>query len=98
MRVCPKCGFIELEWRINRWRPYVEYRWASEIKIKDNLKDGGVDTDQFFAYRLAGRGHTIIERVPIQLYNAYGRTAFSMNYEHVEHFEDPFQKKLLKSE
>lgn len=96
MRVCPKCGFTELDWRTNRWRPYVEYRWASEVEISKNLNDGGVDTDKLFAFRLAGKGKTIIERVPLVMYQAYGRTAFSMNYEHAEHFKDPFQRKLLE--
>lgn len=73
----------------------MEYRWASEVPISENLKKGGVDTDKLFAFRLAGRGKTIIERVPLVMYEAYGRTAFSMNYEHVEHFKDPFQKKLI---
>lgn len=98
IRVCPNCGFVELEWRINRWRPYVEYRWASEVQIGEKLKDGGVETDKFFAYRLAGKGKTIIERVPIQLYNAYRRKAFSQSFEHAEHFDDPFQKKLVGEE
>lgn len=99
MRICPKCGYIELNWRTNRWRPYVEYRWASEVEelISKNLKDGGTDTNELFAYRLAGKSNLIIERVPIQLFNAYGRKAFSMNYEHAEHFTDPFQKKLMEA-
>lgn len=98
MKVCPNCGYVELDWRTNRWRPYVEYRWKSEVPelVSDNLQKGGVDTDKLFAYRLAGKGKTIIERVAVLLYNAYGKKAFSMNYEHAEHFMDPLQQKLFE--
>lgn len=98
MIVCPECGYTELDWRTNRWRPYVEYRWASEIPISETLTKGQVDTDKLFAYRLAGKKHLIIERVPLVMYQAYGRKAFSMNYEHAEHWNDPFQRKLLEVE
>ena len=97
-RVCPKCGYIDLEWRTNRHRPQVEYRWASEVQVSENLKNGGIEIDEYFAYRLAGKNHCILERVPLILFKAYGRTAFSLNYEHVEHWNDPLQRRLLEFE
>jgi hypothetical protein len=95
MRVCPKCGYIDLEWRTNGHRPQVEYRWSSEVPISDNLKNRGFEQDEFFAYRLAGRNHCILERVPLILFKAYGKTAFYLNYEHAEHWKDPSQTTLF---
>ena len=103
MSVCPKCGFIDLtNWRQNRWRTNVYFIQRSQFReLKPNLEDKlakghPVAIDNFYAYQLGGKGKTIVERILIQEYLAFGLKAFHVPREHVDHSKDPWQRKLLE--
>ncbi len=95
MRVCPKCGYIEYEyWRQNRWRTNVEFSPLEQFRdnypeLTRDLEKNSFAIDQFYAYRLSGKGKTIVERIIIQEYNAAGMQAFHIPREKVEsHSQD----------
>lgn len=101
MKVCPKCGYVDVSgWRQNRWRTNVEFISLSEFEIENprisrSLKDGkSIETDEYYAYRLTGRGKNIVERVWIETYKIAGKKAFHIPREHFNHKFDPYQTRL----
>jgi hypothetical protein len=88
MKVCPKCGYFEtIPWRQNRWRLDVEFCWVEQfreeyIEIYNKLVSGiEVVCDIIYAYRIAGKGKNLVERVLICYYKSNGIKAFSMTYD-----------------
>lgn len=101
MRVCPKCGYVDLSgWRQNRWRTnvefikLVEFRRLHPERARDLEAGHPVTTDKLYAYRLSGHGKWIVERIYIEDYKAAGMKGFHIPREHVDHFKDPYQKRL----
>ena len=92
MKICPKCGYRDLEyWRQNKWRTNVEFTPISEFQIqKPDLAKRLVDgeafvTDILYAYRLSGKGKTIVERVIMEEFKISSMKAFHIPTEHVDH-------------
>lgn len=89
-------------WRQNRWRTNVEFISLSEFEIENpqihgSLKKGKpIETDEHYAYRLSGKGKTIVERVWIETYKIAGKRAFHIPREHFEHKHDPYQRKFTE--
>jgi len=107
MRVCPKCGYRDLEyWRQNRWRTNVDFTKPSEfqnnyLSLSRDLEElankiglkKAVVTDQFYAYRY-GSKKKVVERI---LLKVAGIQAFHIPREKIDlENEDVFQKKLLE--
>jgi len=102
VRVCPKCGYVDYSrWRQNRWRTNVEFIQLSQFRVLEpdlarDLKEGRpIVIDKLYAYRLSGRGRWIVERIYIEEYKTAGPKAFHVPREHVNHYKDPYQKKLI---
>lgn len=89
MRVCPKCGHIDVSaWRQNRWRTNVDFlHWDQTSDIDPTLLEHLKDTkeiqiDSDYAYRNAGK---VIERILLQEYKQGGKEAFHIPREHKDH-------------
>ena len=104
MKVCPKCGYVDdTHWRQNRWRhqiefiPLTEFREAKPKLAMDLERGKPFVTDQYHAYRIAGKGKWIVERVWIVLYKVGGKSAFHIPMEKVKtHLVDQYQRKLIE--
>lgn len=106
MRVCPNCGYVDPpEWKGDRWRWEKDYCHIEDfrrlhLELAARLLAGHrVVTDHCYAYRLRGRARNYVERIWILLYETFGMSAFNAGgrmVEHVDHSQDPFQKKLQK--
>lgn len=90
MKICPKCGYHDYSaWRQNRWRTNVDFlQWdqTTDIdstllqKLKDHPEEA--QTDQYYAYRNAGR---VIERIILEEFKIMGLKAFHIPREHKNH-------------
>jgi hypothetical protein len=108
MRVCPKCGFLDLEyWRQNRWRTNVDFttpirfkddhpqlaRDLEELANKIGIKKAVV-TDKLSAYKY-GAKKRVVERILLSEFKAAGLQAFRIPTEHPDsHTRDPNQRRL----
>ena len=108
MRVCPKCGYRDLEyWRQNRWRTNVDFTKPSEFQgnypqLSRDLEElankigikKAVVTDKFYAYRY-GSKRRVVERVVLTEFEVAGIQAFHIPRERIDlEREDIFQQKL----
>jgi hypothetical protein len=103
MKVCPKCGYVDDEnWRVVRWRPHVDYMRPDLFKegypkILLQFESGSKYVSEgHYCYHITPKG--FVERVWIEHWKAYGKKAFHQPYESVNHYHDPFQKKLVVGE
>jgi hypothetical protein len=74
---CPCCHeIIYSDWRQNRWRTNVWFiQWdQADPELSQKLRDTKeVQTDQYYAYRNAGK---VIERILLEEFNVGGTKAF----------------------
>jgi len=105
MRVCPKCGYVDLSgWRQNRWRTDIDFMHWVEFKqlyhnLARDLEEGhSVVTDDYYAYRISGKKHRVVERVLLSIYKIAGKSAWHIPSEHFNHTKNPFQKRLVDFE
>ena len=101
MRVCPKCGYVDPDvWRPHKWRLLVDYCSISEFEddypeTAEQFKKHEVALDENYAYLRAGKGKLYVQRIWRPLYEAGGKSAFYAHSEHVDHFIDAQQTRLL---
>jgi len=96
MRVCPNCGYRQNPyWRSSKWVYGIDICYVDDFQIiKPDLHKLLLDgrptiSDEYFTYRLAGKGKYYVERIDNETFKLEG---WRPKYEGTK--KDPFQKKL----
>lgn len=79
MRICPHCGYQDpWYWRPRPWDPDDDYCYLTDfVNLEPSLcllLMGGekVVEDDFYTYRLSGRGKAFVTRRPTVVFKQYG--------------------------